>query len=127
MNTNLTSVRQILESKLRETALTGGLRESIRINQVADSVDMTREAVEREMAVHSLDRDSALVRRLRSAIERLNDGSYGVCQECEEEIAPKRLKAIPWAERCIHCQEAADSQTTHEDTFRIPVDQSEAA
>lgn len=60
------------------------------------------------MAMENLDRESALVRRLRAAIERLNDGSYGVCLECDEDISPKRLAAIPWAELCIHCQEKAD-------------------
>jgi DnaK suppressor protein len=79
------------------------------------------------MAVHSLDRESALVQRVRSAIERINDGSYGVCLQCEEEIAPKRLKAIPWAELCIECQEAADRLTTKRETGRIASDRAEAA
>ena len=108
MKTNFESARQILESQLKEAAPTQGLRESIRIHQVADPVDLTQQAAEREMAVHNLDRDSTLVQRLRAAIERLDDGTYGVCLQCEEQIAPKRLKAIPWAELCIICQEAAD-------------------
>ena len=79
------------------------------------------------MAVHNLDRDSALVRRLRSAIKRLNDGTYGVCLECEEEIAPKRLKAIPWAELCIQCQETADRLSGNKETFSTAIDHAEAA
>jgi DnaK suppressor protein len=110
VKTNFESARQILESQLKEAAPTQGLRESIRIHQVADPVDLTQQASEREMAMHNLDRDSALMRRIRSAIQRVNDGSYGVCLECEEDIAPKRLKAIPWAELCIQCQETADGQ-----------------
>jgi len=108
MNADMNLVRQRLESQLRETPSTRELRESIRIHQVADPVDMTQQAAEREMAVHRLDHESVLARRVRSAIERLNDGSYGICLHCEEEIAPKRLKAIPWAELCIQCQETAD-------------------
>ena len=108
MKANLGLVRRVLESQLKEAAPTRGLRESIRINQVADPLDMTQQAAEREVAVLNLDRDTALARRLRSAIERLNDGSYGVCLQCEEDIAPKRLRAIPWAELCIRCQEMAD-------------------
>lgn len=111
---NLELTRQILETKLKEAAATGGLRDSIRIHQVADPVDMTQQAAEREMAVRSLDRESALVRRLRSAIERVDDGSYGVCMECDEDISSKRLAAIPWAELCIHCQEAADRSQREE-------------
>jgi DnaK suppressor protein len=127
MKTNFESARQILESQLKEAAPTQGLRESIRIHQVADPVDLTQQAAEREMAVHNLDRDSALMRRIRSAIERVNDGSYGVCLECEEDIAPKRLKAIPWAELCIQCQETADRQAGRNENGRIARDFSQAA
>jgi len=86
--------------------------ESIRIDQMADPADVTRELADRDVAVQILDRESALVRRLRAALERIRDGSYGLCMECEDTIAPKRLKAIPWAERCIHCQEAFDLGTS---------------
>ena len=110
MTNNHLSVRNTLESKLKEAVPTRGMRDSIHIHQVADAVDMTQQAAEREMAVHKLDRDSALIRQLRSAIERLDDGAYGICLKCEEDIAPKRLKAIPWAEMCIHCQEMSDSR-----------------
>jgi DnaK suppressor protein len=105
---HLETTRQILESRLQAAARSRGLRDAIPIDQVADPLDMTQQAAERELAVHNLDRDSTLVQRLRAAIERLNDGSYGVCLQCEEEIAPKRLKAIPWPELCIICQEVAD-------------------
>src|ERR1700693_6643198 len=119
MNANLESVRQMLESRIKEVAPMRGLRESIRIHQVADPLDMTQQAAEREIAVHNLDRDSALGQRIRSAIARLNDGSYGVCLQCEEEIAPKRLKAIPWAELCIRCQETADGLADSKESVRI--------
>lgn len=108
MSTNLESIRDILESRLKEASQMGRSRESIRIEQAADPVDMTLQAAEREMATQSLDRDAGLVRQLRSAIDRIEDGTYGICRECEEDISPKRLKAIPWAQLCIECQEAAD-------------------
>jgi len=107
-NTDLKSVRQILEAQLKGATSSKTLGDSIRIHQVADPVDMTQEAAERDVAVQLLDRESALARRLRLAIERTKDGSYGLCLHCEDEIAPKRLKAIPWAELCIGCQEKAD-------------------
>ena len=108
MRTNLESFRDILESRLKEASQMGRSRESIRIEQAADPVDMTLQAAEREMATQSLDRDAEIVRQLRSAIDRIEDGTYGICRECEEDIAPKRLKAIPWAPLCIECQEPAD-------------------
>jgi DnaK suppressor protein len=127
MTTDLGLVRQTLESQLREAAHSHASRESIRIHQVADPVDMTQQAAEREMAVANLDRGSVLVRRVRSAIDRLDDGSYGICLECEEEIAPKRLKALPWAERCIGCQEKADSAANRKENLRAADSYTEAA
>jgi len=117
------ATRKILEAKLKQATSGRAIGDSIRINQVADPLDMTQEAAARDVAVQLLDRESALVRRLRSAIDRIDDGFYGVCLRCEEDIAPKRLKAIPWAELCIGCQEKADqmpSQRTQ--TFGVEED-----
>lgn len=107
-NNNLESIRQLLESRLKDTAGANGFRESIHIQQAADPIDMTMQAAERELAMHSLDRHAILTRQLRLAISRIKDGTYGICSECEEEIAPRRLKAIPWAQLCIKCQEKVD-------------------
>jgi len=107
-NIDLRLLQQILEAQLKEATAGRRLGDSIRIQQVADPLDMTQEAAERDLAVELLDRGSVLVRRLRAAIDRIQDGSYGICLHCEEEIAPKRLKAIPSAELCIGCQELAD-------------------
>jgi RNA polymerase-binding transcription factor DksA len=49
-----------------------------------------------------------LLRQVRAALRRVRDGSFGTCIECEWAISPKRLAAVPWASRCIQCQEAAD-------------------
>jgi DnaK suppressor protein len=108
VNTDLEHIRQTLELHLKRATSTHELSDSIRIQQVADPADMTQDAVERDIAVQILDRESALARRIRAAIDRISDGSYGACVDCEEEIAPKRLNAVPWAERCISCQERAD-------------------
>jgi DnaK suppressor protein len=124
---NLELMRRALESQLREAAPSRELLDSIRIHQAADPIDMTQQAAEREMAVHNLDRDSARVRRLRSAIERINHGSYGVCLQCEENIASKRLNAIPWAELCIKCQEIADRIGRETETATTMNDRPEAA
>ena len=108
MKVELKLARHILERHLKEASSNRGLSDSIRIHQVADPVDMTQQAADRDVAVQILDRESVLARRIRSALDRIQDGSYGICLQCEEEIAPKRLKAMPWAELCIACQEQAD-------------------
>jgi DnaK suppressor protein len=127
VNTDLTLVRRLLELQLKKTAFSRGGSDSICIQQLADPIDMTQEAAERDIAVQILDRESTLVRRLRSAIGRIDDGSYGICLECEEEIAPKRLKAIPWAELCIGCQERADASRKRRQATAVFEERTQAA
>ncbi len=50
---------------------------------------------------------SRRLRQIDAALARLADGSYGICCDCGGSISPKRLAAIPSAERCIACQEQA--------------------
>lgn len=65
-------------------------------------------AAERELAIRSLDRNSNLLRNVRTALDRVEKGSFGVCLHCEEKISPKRLAAVPSTAFCIVCQELAD-------------------
>jgi len=126
-NKNIESIRQLLESRLKDAARARGSRESIHIQRVADPIDMTMQAAERELAMHSLDRHTMLARQLRLAINRIKDGTYGICGECEEEIASKRLKAIPWAQLCVKCQEQADRSSQNAWDVSIASDYREAA
>ena len=104
----LNKYKALLEAKQAELA--GGLRnrEGIAIEKTADALDEVQLAGERELAIRNLDRESNLLRNVRTALARISDGSYGVCLHCEEDISPKRLNAVPWTSYCIKCQEAAD-------------------
>ena len=48
-------------------------------------------------------------------LERLDAQQYGICQECEKAISPKRLMAIPWATRCISCQQRISTNADDEE------------
>jgi DnaK suppressor protein len=106
--TELNKYRAVLDAKKAD--LSAGLRnrEDIAIEKTPDALDEVQLAGERELAIRNLDRESNLLRNVRTALARINDGSYGVCMHCEEDIKPKRLEAVPWAKYCIRCQEAAD-------------------
>jgi len=104
----LNRFRQILEAKLAELATVLRRRDEIAIEKSADAIDEVQRASERELAIRNLDRESRLLRNVRAALRRVEDGSFGVCLHCEEPISPKRLAAVPWASFCIRCQEAAD-------------------
>jgi DnaK suppressor protein len=46
------------------------------------------------------------IRSIDAALERLRRGDYGICEECDQPISPKRLNAVPWTRYCLECQEA---------------------
>ena len=100
--------KQILES--RQAELVGVLRnrDGITIEKSPDALDEVQNAAERELAIRNLDRESNLLRNVRAALRRIDDGSFGVCVHCDEDISPKRVAAVPWTPYCIQCQEAAD-------------------
>jgi DnaK suppressor protein len=114
--TELNKYRAVLEAK--QTELSVGLRnrEDIAIEKTPDALDEVQLAGERELAIRNLDRESNLLRSVKSALGRIHDGSYGVCMHCEEDIKMKRLEAVPWAKYCIKCQEAADRHEFESDT-----------
>ena len=106
--TELNKYRNILETKQAELEHVIRNREAITIEKSPDALDEVQHAAERELAIRNLDRESQLLRNVRAALRRIDEGSYGVCLHCEEDISPKRLNAVPWAPFCIQCQEVAD-------------------
>ena len=106
--TELNKYKAMLEAKQKELSVGLRNREDIAIQKTPDALDEVQLAGERELAIRNLDRESSLLRNIKSALVRIADGSYGICLHCEEEIKPKRLDAVPWAKYCIRCQEAAD-------------------
>jgi DnaK suppressor protein len=106
--TEVNKFKKILENKQDELERIVRNRDAITIEKSADALDEVQHAAERELAIRNLDRESNLLRNVRSALRRIEDGSFGVCLHCEEEISPKRIAAVPWAPFCIQCQEQAD-------------------
>ena len=104
----LKKFREILEARQAELELFVRNREGIAIEKSPDALDEVQHAAERELAIRNLDRESQLLRNVRGALRRLDEGTFGVCLHCEEDISPKRLAAVPWTPFCIQCQEIAD-------------------
>ena len=105
---DLNKYRNVLQAKQAELLHMIRNRDGIVIEKCPDSLDEVQYATERELAIRSLDRDSHLLRNVRAALDRIEEGSFGVCQHCEEDISPKRLAAVPSTAFCIVCQEIAD-------------------
>ena len=104
----LNKYRNVLEDKQADLVQMMRNRDGIVIEKSADALDEVQYATERELAIRSLDRDSNLLRNVRAALDRIEEGSFGVCLHCEEDISPKRLAAVPFTAYCIVCQELAD-------------------
>ncbi len=106
--TELNKFKTILEARQAELARVLRNREAIAIEKSPDALDEVQHAAERELAIRNLDRESGLLRQVKLALRRITEGTYGTCAHCEEDINPKRLAAVPWAQYCIRCQEVAD-------------------
>ena len=84
------------------------------IEKRADQMYEIRLASERDLAMLNVDRGSNLMSEVKAALLRTQDGSFGSCIDCDEAISPKRLAAVPWAARCIHCQETFEKNEWQE-------------
>lgn len=71
----------------------------------ADEVDIAQGLVINEMAERLSMREKESFSKLNNALQRIEEGSFGFCEECEEPIAEKRLQAIPHCTTCISCAE----------------------
>ena len=108
--TELRHFKEVLHAILDGTEDILRRRDEIAVENVPDSLDRIQGATEREMAIRRIESDFSRVQSVRTALQRIADGTYGTCFRCECEIAPKRLKAVPWASYCLECQTSADHQ-----------------
>ena len=106
--TELNRFQAILNAKIIELEQLIRYRDGIRVERSADELEEIQQASERALAVCNLDRHFSHLRNVRAALRRTQEGSFGICQKCDDDIAPKRLAAVPWAQFCIRCQEAVD-------------------
>jgi DnaK suppressor protein len=113
MNNTYTEKKLAMEQMLREMTGEASAREQLQIETFADALDQITSAADRDFAVIRLDQRAKLARELRTALHKIDEGTYGVCEECEEPIAPRRLDAVPFAKLCVSCQQKAESHSTH--------------
>ena len=105
-STDLKTLRKILENHQSELAI--GNREALVVEAAPDEMDRVQHFSEREYAMNHLERNSKRLREVKAALQRMDEGTYGVCIDCETDVNLKRLTAVPWAATCITCQEAAE-------------------
>jgi DnaK suppressor protein len=97
--------RREIHEKLRS------LRESMPV-QAPDVRDAEEQSVDdfvQEVDLALMQMKSETLKKIDQALLRLEEGTYGRCQECDAEIPPARLRALPFAALCRGCQEEAES------------------
>jgi len=69
-----------------------------------DTYDLASDARDREISHILNDRDRGKLEAIDEALARVDDGTYGLCEDCEAEIAEGRLQALPFTRLCVTCQ-----------------------
>ena len=83
----------------------------ISTDDLADEADIAASVINQQVSFGLRDRNFAKLRQIEDALYRVNSGTYGLCEECEEPIAEKRLERQPFATICItHAEELEREQ-----------------
>ena len=72
--------------------------------------DVATDMYDREFNLSLASNDRELLNKIESAIQRINKGDFGLCSECKQSIQLARLKAIPYVETCLKCQEQLEKK-----------------
>ena len=75
------------------------------IEENPDSLDLADKRLHQEIVVSQLSHMKQRLTQVRVALKRLDEGLYGICARCGNDINPERLKAIPHTTFCVNCQE----------------------
>ena len=70
-----------------------------------DEADQARADIEQAIRMQLKNREAAHIKRIEDALRRIEEGSFGLCEECDEDIELKRLEARPTATLCVACKE----------------------
>ena len=74
-----------------------------------DPTDRASLEADRNFMLRIRDRENKLIKKIREAVERIDSGTYGICETCGEDIAIERLRARPVTTQCIECKTKAEA------------------
>lgn len=95
----------VLEIDRRSKATT-----EVALQDIGDIVDSVSEERTRELDMILTDREKKKLNQIDEALDRIEDGSYGLCEECDIKIPKPRLKVMPFAKYCVECQEKMERE-----------------
>lgn len=80
----------------------------LREESVADAEDLSTQNTSSHQQLSILEVRNQMRLQLDAALQRLDEGTYGICEDCQTPISEERIKAVPFARRCIDCQRHAE-------------------
>jgi len=105
--------RNLLHQKieeLTENSVGARMNWDIKGAKFPDLVDWAATEQERELGLRIIERDAALRGEVQLAIVKIDNGTYGVCESCDQEIEPERLEALPSTSLCIECKRREEAK-----------------
>ena len=88
-----------------------------KLNEVFDAVESSEADIQEDIEFALIQMKAETLNKISEALSRLEEGAYGYCFDCGEEILPKRLRALPFAVRCRECEEAREMAVQRERTL----------
>ncbi len=79
-------------------------------DDLPDEIDLASSEYAQSMVFRLRDREKFLLKKIEKALARIEDGTFGICERCEEDIAQKRLEARPVTTLCIRCKEEPEKK-----------------
>ena len=115
--TRYSELKQMLDERRREiqAEVQGKMRdvraagEVSKANDVFDAVESSEADIQEDIEFALIQMKSETLNKINDALKRLEQGDYGYCFDCGEEIGEKRLRALPFAVRCKDCEEAREN------------------
>ena len=108
----LEKYRRLLDDKKaslsQEIAKTRSAEEETTEESTQDIADKAVSSYTREFLYSLTDGERGTLLQIDEALARVDEGSYGFCNNCGQPMAEKRLTAVPWAPYCVDCQELAE-------------------
>ena len=116
------ALKEMMESRAQELhqglrALLSGPADPV---EVRDPEEWGRTSAEQDVDLTLLEMNANTCRRIDEALHRLEKGTYGSCEECDEEIPAARLQALPFATLCVTCQELHE-ETPFSERRALPI------
>jgi RNA polymerase-binding protein DksA len=101
-----------LQSNIQGGVKAAGERD---LAHIIDTSDMASDSAEGDLAFRIAESEGANATEVQKAIEKIDTGSYGICERCVKPIGMERIHALPFATHCIKCQELAEIRRKDDD------------